>query len=553
MRAAKEFYHPNMPTDEEDAKTCTPPSSPAKLPQRAVIAKRVSRRLDMSNNQQMPTPIPKLAGPTRLALTSPRAGATATRPDVEPSPKRFRSADYGVGTGWNPGAFSRLVTDLPQGSVSNTELPQQGQTSRELLATNQERPRGAQQRLVPSCPPHVTGNWSLSPPVQSPSRVQKSVTFEPRMYDGQLSGARNSKADAHPGSQLTWWPSGSEGTQTCDPGARDSLDEDLPGSGQLPRQQSPGRASGGPSSVTGQPLVQGAMGREGAQNSATEACRGAAGAVPSEFPIPSMSTSGSTNDATAGRNAMGGEANTGGAFFVTLLNEEGLSGAPLLQEKISLPPLPEAYQSLPLVQEEGARDAHSSSTGLPRQTVQRGCHDPLRDAEDGGARSAEVASETPYGAETSAEAPMCDIPYDAGQLPEATSREEPYDASWDDIAAGLAGAGATGVRFADLPQQGNVTEEVFGGSNRSVQDGSWRVRQGGPGNERRWGGLGDSAPGSPDVSGWARGGDQDDEPEPHWPPSHAWTAISAEYDYRTITFQFTDPRLPGVLRPIIQV
>ncbi len=38
-----------------------------------------------------------------------------------------------------------------------------------------------------------------------------------------------------------------------------------------------------------------------------------------------------------------------------------------------------------------------------------------------------------------------------------------------------------------------------------------------------------------------------------WPPSHAWTAVSQCYDYRTLTFQFRDPRLPEMLRPIIQV
>ncbi len=38
-----------------------------------------------------------------------------------------------------------------------------------------------------------------------------------------------------------------------------------------------------------------------------------------------------------------------------------------------------------------------------------------------------------------------------------------------------------------------------------------------------------------------------------WPAAHAFTAVSRSYKYRTVVLHWADPRLPGMLRPIIQV
>lgn len=38
-----------------------------------------------------------------------------------------------------------------------------------------------------------------------------------------------------------------------------------------------------------------------------------------------------------------------------------------------------------------------------------------------------------------------------------------------------------------------------------------------------------------------------------WPAAHAFTTISRVYAYRTVVLNWRDPRIPGMLRPIIQV
>ena len=38
-----------------------------------------------------------------------------------------------------------------------------------------------------------------------------------------------------------------------------------------------------------------------------------------------------------------------------------------------------------------------------------------------------------------------------------------------------------------------------------------------------------------------------------FPPEGFWTAATAAFEYRTITFNFSDPGIPGALRPVIQV
>ena len=38
-----------------------------------------------------------------------------------------------------------------------------------------------------------------------------------------------------------------------------------------------------------------------------------------------------------------------------------------------------------------------------------------------------------------------------------------------------------------------------------------------------------------------------------WPPASSWTMATATFEYRSITFNFRDPMLPGVLQPVIQV
>jgi hypothetical protein len=43
------------------------------------------------------------------------------------------------------------------------------------------------------------------------------------------------------------------------------------------------------------------------------------------------------------------------------------------------------------------------------------------------------------------------------------------------------------------------------------------------------------------------------EPAGGWPAAHAFTAVSRVYPYRTVVLHWRDPRLPGMLRPIIQV
>ncbi|KAL4858369.1 hypothetical protein ACK3TF_001355 [Chlorella vulgaris] len=37
-----------------------------------------------------------------------------------------------------------------------------------------------------------------------------------------------------------------------------------------------------------------------------------------------------------------------------------------------------------------------------------------------------------------------------------------------------------------------------------------------------------------------------------WPAAHAFTAVSRVYSYRTVCINWTDPRLPGLLRPVVQ-
>ncbi|KAL4427891.1 hypothetical protein ABPG75_001980 [Micractinium tetrahymenae] len=44
----------------------------------------------------------------------------------------------------------------------------------------------------------------------------------------------------------------------------------------------------------------------------------------------------------------------------------------------------------------------------------------------------------------------------------------------------------------------------------------------------------------------------DGPPEQGWPAAHAFTVVSRVYKYRTVVLHWTDPRLPGMLRPIIQ-
>ena len=38
-----------------------------------------------------------------------------------------------------------------------------------------------------------------------------------------------------------------------------------------------------------------------------------------------------------------------------------------------------------------------------------------------------------------------------------------------------------------------------------------------------------------------------------WPSPSCWTMASHAYDYRSVAFQFSDPRMPTILRPAIQV
>ena len=45
----------------------------------------------------------------------------------------------------------------------------------------------------------------------------------------------------------------------------------------------------------------------------------------------------------------------------------------------------------------------------------------------------------------------------------------------------------------------------------------------------------------------------EEEPAGGWPAAHAFTAVSRVYPYRTVVLHWRDPRLPGMLRPIIQV
>lgn len=37
-----------------------------------------------------------------------------------------------------------------------------------------------------------------------------------------------------------------------------------------------------------------------------------------------------------------------------------------------------------------------------------------------------------------------------------------------------------------------------------------------------------------------------------WPAAHAFTTVSRVYSYRTVVLNWRDPRIPGMLRPIIQ-
>ena len=39
----------------------------------------------------------------------------------------------------------------------------------------------------------------------------------------------------------------------------------------------------------------------------------------------------------------------------------------------------------------------------------------------------------------------------------------------------------------------------------------------------------------------------------HWPSPSSWTVPSRAYDYRTVSFNFRDPRLPQILQHPIQV
>lgn len=44
-----------------------------------------------------------------------------------------------------------------------------------------------------------------------------------------------------------------------------------------------------------------------------------------------------------------------------------------------------------------------------------------------------------------------------------------------------------------------------------------------------------------------------EEEEAGWPAASAFTTVSRVYSYRTVVLNWRDPRLPGMLRPIIQV
>ena len=38
-----------------------------------------------------------------------------------------------------------------------------------------------------------------------------------------------------------------------------------------------------------------------------------------------------------------------------------------------------------------------------------------------------------------------------------------------------------------------------------------------------------------------------------WPSPSSWTVPSRTYEYRTVSFNFSDPRMPGILRKPIKV